>query len=158
MSFSMIISSSQFARSGWTYCPQSSGWLREAVDSELEFFIFTVPVGDILRTCFFGHWKTFYVYVQSAWRRFQIRALFIAPFLSTNPSANKKTVFENSPEWVPLVLKCPIFANATHCVEFRLKKFHWSANQNWLRWNYFEILPQGNHPHMKIFQGLNLSF
>ena len=123
MSFSMIISSSQFARSGWTYCPESSGWLREAVDSELEVFIFTVPVGDILRTCFFGHWKTFYVYVQSAKRRFQVRTHFIAPRLSANCLANKKTVFENGPEWMPLILECPIFTNTTHCVKFRLKFF-----------------------------------
>ena len=116
----MIVSSSQFARSGRTYRPGNSGWLREAVDSKLKVFIFTVPVGNILRTCFFGNWKTFYVYVKSTERRFQIRALFMAPPLSINPSANKKTEFKNDPEWVPLVLKCPIFANTTHCVKFRL--------------------------------------
>ena len=34
--------------------------------------------------------------------------------------------------------------------------FDWLANQN--SQNYIEILPEENHPHMKIFQVLNLSF
>ena len=31
--------------------------------------------------------------------------------------------FKNGPEWVPLILKCPIITNTAHCVKFRLKEF-----------------------------------
>ena len=110
-------------RTGRTDSPESSDGLVEAVDSKFEVFIFAVPVDNIFRASFVGHWKTFYIYVQSAFKRFQINAVSFSQSKDVMTLTNEKLVFEDGPEWVPLVLKRPIFANATHCIKFRLKVF-----------------------------------